>query len=97
MAFRRRSLVLTGAAISVVALGILTNLATNFMPEDALPPPWLIWAALIIVALIFSSFSFSRDRISSLRRMFFSRRLILCIFSHFPKTFAVYNRCLSIS
>lgn len=46
MAFRRRSLVLTGAAISVVALGILTNLATIFMPEDALPPLWLIWAAL---------------------------------------------------
>lgn len=76
MAFRRRSLVLTGAAISVVALGILTNLTTNFMPEDALPP-WLIWAALIIVSLIFIIFSFWQDRISSLRRMFFSRRLIL--------------------
>ncbi|NUM75881.1 SUMF1/EgtB/PvdO family nonheme iron enzyme, partial [candidate division KSB1 bacterium] len=52
-----------GAAISVVALGILTNLATNFMPEDALPPLWLIWAALIIVSLIFIIFSFWQDRI----------------------------------
>lgn len=77
MIFKRRSLVLAGAAISVVALGILTNLATNFMPEDALPPLWLIWVALIGVTLIFIIFSFWQDRISSLRRMFFSRRLIL--------------------
>lgn len=60
--FRKRGLAFLITTISVVALGILTNLATNFMPEDALPPPWLIWAALIIVSLIFIIFSFWQDR-----------------------------------
>jgi hypothetical protein len=57
----KRTLVLADAAISVVVLGILTNIATNLVPEGYLPPPWIVWTALIVVALIFIAFSFWQD------------------------------------
>jgi formylglycine-generating enzyme required for sulfatase activity len=57
----KRTLVLTGVAISVVVLGILTNIATNLLPEGYLPPPWIVWTALIVVALSFIAFSFWQD------------------------------------
>ncbi len=57
----KRTLVLAGAAISVVVLGILTNIATNLLPEGYLPPSWIVWTALIVVALSFIAFSFWQD------------------------------------
>ncbi|MGH7455724.1 MAG: NACHT domain-containing protein, partial [bacterium] len=57
------TLVLAGAAISVVVLGILTNIATNLLPEGYLPPPWIVWTALIVVALSFIVFTFWQERV----------------------------------
>jgi hypothetical protein len=54
----KRTLVLAGAAASVVVLGILTNIATNLLPEGYLPPAWMVWTALTVVALIFTLFTF---------------------------------------
>ncbi len=59
----KRTLVLAGAAISVVALGILTNIATNLLPEGYLPAAWIVWTALIVVGLIFIVFTFWQERV----------------------------------
>jgi hypothetical protein len=59
----KRTLVLAGAAISVVVLGILTNIATNLLPEGYLPSAWIVWAALIVVALSFIIFTFWQERV----------------------------------
>jgi formylglycine-generating enzyme required for sulfatase activity/energy-coupling factor transporter ATP-binding protein EcfA2 len=61
----KRTLVLAGAAISVVVLGILTNIATNLLPEGYLPSPWIVWTALIVVALSFIVFTFWQERVSN--------------------------------
>ncbi|MCI0693802.1 SUMF1/EgtB/PvdO family nonheme iron enzyme [candidate division KSB1 bacterium] len=61
----KRTLILAGAAISVVVLGILTNIATNLLPEGYLPPPWIVWTALIVVALSFIIFTFWQERVSN--------------------------------
>src|SRR5574341_1301955 len=59
----KRTLVLAGAAISVVVLGILTNIATNLLPEGYLPSPWIVWTGLIVVALSFIIFTFWQERV----------------------------------
>jgi uncharacterized BrkB/YihY/UPF0761 family membrane protein len=64
----KRTLVLAGAAISVVVLGILTNIATNLLPEGYLPPPWIVWTALIVVALSFIIFTFWQERVPDTER-----------------------------
>lgn len=64
----KRPFVLAGAAISVVVLGILTNIATNLLPEGYLPPSWIVWTALIAVALSFIIFTFWQERVPDISR-----------------------------
>jgi len=60
----KRTLVLAGAAISVVVVGILTNLATNFLPKSFQPSPWIVWVALGVAALLFALFYFWQERMA---------------------------------
>lgn len=64
MLHKKRSFVLTGAAISAVVLGILTNIATNFLPKNFQPPPWIVWATFGITALLFAFFYFWQEQLA---------------------------------
>jgi len=61
---KSRGFILLGAAISVVALGILTEIATNLLPAAYQPPTWMAWTALAAVAIIFALFYFWQDRVT---------------------------------
>jgi hypothetical protein len=58
---RKRGFILVGTALTVVVLGILTNIATNHLPSGYLPSPLIVWAALIVVAVIFIIFNWISD------------------------------------
>jgi len=62
---KKRSFVLAGAAISVVALGILTNIATALLPADYQLSPWMAWAALGVAALAFAVFYFWQEKMAA--------------------------------
>lgn len=58
----KRGIILVGTAISVVVPGILTNLATNLLSPGFSLSPFIVWTALIVVAVIFILFSFWHER-----------------------------------
>jgi len=62
---KKRSFVLAGAAISVVVLGILTNIATGLLPADYQLSPWMAWTALGLAALAFAVFYFWQEKIAA--------------------------------
>ncbi len=61
----RQAFILAGAAISIVILGILTNIATSLLPNQYQPSPWMAWTALGLVAIIFAVFFFYHERAKS--------------------------------
>jgi len=61
----KRSFILAGAAISVVVLGILTNIATGLLPADYQLSPWMAWTALGVAALAFALFYFWQEKIAA--------------------------------
>ncbi len=61
----KRSFILAGAAISVILLGILTNIATGLLPADYQLSPWMAWTALGVAALIFALFYFWQEKIAA--------------------------------
>ncbi|MEK7728557.1 MAG: SUMF1/EgtB/PvdO family nonheme iron enzyme, partial [candidate division KSB1 bacterium] len=58
----RQTFILAGAAISIVVLGILTNIATSLVPNEYQPSPWMAWTALGLVAILFAVFFFYHER-----------------------------------
>ncbi len=61
----RQAFVLAGAAVSIVVLGILTNVATSLLPNEYQPSPWMAWTALGLVAIIFAVFFFYHESTKS--------------------------------
>ncbi len=57
----KRTLVFIGAAISIIALGILTNIATDFLPKSFQPSPWQVWLLFGLAALLFAFFYFWQE------------------------------------